>query len=137
MSVVFDGEEDLAEPQRKRDTELTLGAGKLLLLFMGLVLVCGLCFGLGYIVGHHRAQSPIAPGEQPADDPQFPMQGNGSLSKPSATSPAAPTQAAQNAAQDDASQSGGADLPEATAAVASPVSASQAPAAPAANPGQP
>ena len=46
MRGAFDDEE--FEPiQRRRDAELTLGSGTLLAIFFGLVLLCGLFFGLG------------------------------------------------------------------------------------------
>ena len=46
MREVFDDEE-LEPAQPRRDTEFTLGPGRLLGLFLGLVLLCGLFFGLG------------------------------------------------------------------------------------------
>ncbi len=93
MRGYFD--EDEPEPERpRRDTELTLGAGALLGLFFGLVLVCGLCFGLGYAVGH-RAPAPATAANAPTPAPdQEPLQGNNSIPKPSAadqtTAPAPP-----------------------------------------------
>jgi cell division septation protein DedD len=61
MRGTFDDEE--FEPvQYRRDTELTLGSGTLLAIFFGLVLLCGLFFGLGYAVGHHGAPQPAAAG---------------------------------------------------------------------------
>jgi DedD protein len=45
-------EEELEHAERGRDTELTLSAGMLLALGCGLILLCGVCFGLGYAVGH-------------------------------------------------------------------------------------
>jgi cell division septation protein DedD len=48
-----DGELEPVQP--KRDTELTLGFGTLMAIFFGLVLVCGLCFGLGYEVGRSNS----------------------------------------------------------------------------------
>jgi DedD protein len=40
-----------------QDTEITLGTGKLLGLFFGLVAVCGLFFGLGFMLGKSSAPS--------------------------------------------------------------------------------
>jgi cell division septation protein DedD len=83
-----DGEEPKAE-QPRRDRELTLGAGALFGLFSALALVCGLCFGAGYAVGHHAsASSAAANAPTPAPD-QEPLQGSSSIPKPSAaeTSP--------------------------------------------------
>jgi hypothetical protein len=36
---------------KSEDTEITLGTGKLLVLFFGLVAVCALFFALGYSLG--------------------------------------------------------------------------------------
>lgn len=50
MRGVFDDDPlPLAAP--RRDAEVTLGVGALLAIFSGLVLLCGLCFGLGYEFG--------------------------------------------------------------------------------------
>jgi DedD protein len=55
MRGVFDDRQfEQAEP--RHDTELTLGSTTLLLIFFGLVLLCGLCFGLGYATGRHGTQ---------------------------------------------------------------------------------
>src|SRR5579871_5005762 len=35
-----------------KDTEIILGTGKLLAIFFGLVVICGVFFGLGYSLGH-------------------------------------------------------------------------------------
>lgn len=76
MRGYFDEEED--EPLRpKRDTELTLGFGTLLSIFFGLVLLCGLCFGLGYEVGRGNRITGVT---LPAGEPAKPS----SLAKPSA-----------------------------------------------------
>ena len=57
MRGAFDDEDEKVERQRPlRDTELTLGTGTLLLLFLGLALVCGAFFGLGYEVGRGVGQ---------------------------------------------------------------------------------
>lgn len=39
------------------DTEITLGTGKMLALFFGLVILCATFFGLGYSIGHGSAKS--------------------------------------------------------------------------------
>ncbi len=133
MRGVFDDEEDLEEPRQKRDTELTLGAGTLLLIFFGLVLVCGLCFGLGYAVGRRGAQPAMA-GQQAAGNPETAVQGSGSLPKPSATAQGAYAPPAQSATPpSNGSTPGGADLPQSTAVVTTPVATpppSNPPAAP-------
>ena len=57
MRGVFDDyREQQQQPAQSQDTELTLSATTLLMLFFGLVLLCGLCFGLGYATGHRGAQ---------------------------------------------------------------------------------
>jgi len=88
MRGVFDDEE-VRLAQVKQDTELTLGSGMLLAIFFGLVLLCGLCFGLGYTVGHRGTPPPLAPTTQsPASAPSA---GAGNSNKPAAT--AEPVQA--------------------------------------------
>lgn len=47
--------EELAPAEN--DTELTLGAGSLFTLAGGLVLICAVCFGLGYAVGHRSSSA--------------------------------------------------------------------------------
>jgi cell division septation protein DedD len=54
MRGVFDDRE-IQKVEARHDTELTLGSTTLLLLFFGLVLLCGACFGLGYATGHRGA----------------------------------------------------------------------------------
>lgn len=39
------------------DTEITLGVGKLLMLFFGLVILCGVFLGVGYTMGHNSAKA--------------------------------------------------------------------------------
>lgn len=80
-----------AHPQR-RDPELTLSWWMLLTIVLGLVLVCGLCFGLGYSVGHRRSQEPLA-SNPPVDTTQPALQISSSAPKPSANKeqPAAAT----------------------------------------------
>jgi DedD protein len=88
MRGAFDDEDEKVERQRPlRDTELTLGTGTLLLLFLGLALVCGAFFGLGYEVGRGVGQSTtsqLAAAGGPAG-----LQTNGAKAKPSATAPPA------------------------------------------------
>jgi DedD protein len=95
MRGVFD-EEDLEPARARRDTELTLGSGTLLAIFFGLVLLCGLCFGLGYTMGHRNPQIAVT-GSSGTDTPQTPT--GGSLSKPSAAAqtPVAPLTVAGSA----------------------------------------
>lgn len=80
MRGVFD-EHDVE--RHTKDTELTLGSGTLLAIFFGLVLLCGLCFGMGYAVGHRNSGPTAITTPQPAPD-QEPLQASGSIPKPSA-----------------------------------------------------
>lgn len=80
MRSVFD---EHGVERQKRDTELTLGSGTLLAIFFGLVLLCGLCFGMGYAVGHRNAGPSAITTPQPAPD-QEPLQASGAIPKPSA-----------------------------------------------------
>ncbi|HYG99885.1 MAG TPA: SPOR domain-containing protein [Terriglobales bacterium] len=41
----------------EQDTEITLGAGKILVLFFGLVIVCAIFFGAGYTLGKNSASA--------------------------------------------------------------------------------
>ena len=67
-----------------QDTEITLGTGKLLVLFFGLVGVCALFFALGYSLG--RKSEPMIPTTSAAVAPQT-APGTG---KASSGAPAAP-----------------------------------------------
>lgn len=45
----------------EQDTEITLGAGKILVLFFGLVILCAIFFGAGYTLGKNAASTqPLA-----------------------------------------------------------------------------
>jgi len=59
MRGVFD-EREIQEAATRQVPEVTLGSTTLLLLILGLVLVCGVCFGLGYAVGRHGTQETSA-----------------------------------------------------------------------------
>ena len=88
MHGIFD-EEEVEPVERRPDTEVTLGPMLLLGLFFGLVLLCGLCFGLGYSMGSRGAREASTNAQQPGDP--APSQAAGSLSKPSAVSQSIPT----------------------------------------------
>lgn len=95
MRGYFDEEPEERKPHAaRRDAELTLGAGTLLGIFFALVLLCGLCFGLGYEVGRGGVPSQITlPAGTPAK-PETPANG------------AAKPQAAQQAAAEPATDPG-------------------------------
>jgi cell division septation protein DedD len=103
-----DDEQEWKQEAGSRDTELTLGGGLLLLIGCGLILLCGVCFGIGYAVGHQGAASPVAKAE-PAAQPS--LQPGTSAPKPMAAgqSPQSPTLTQQPpAATDDSSVEGSA-----------------------------
>jgi DedD protein len=82
MRGAFD-DEYLEQRKSSGDAEITIGAGTMLLISAGLVVLCGVCFGLGYIVGH-RGATPQSAAQQ-IDSPRATPQANSSLKKPSAT----------------------------------------------------
>ena len=116
MRSVFD-EHEVERPPK--DTELTLGTGTLLAIFFGLVLLCALCFGMGYAVGHRNAGPTAITTPQPAPD-QEPLQASGAIPKPSAIAQA----------PDAAPPAGDDAAPDAAAAPGQPA-AGEAPAGPA------
>jgi DedD protein len=123
MRGTFDDEE-LAPVKPRRDTELTLGSGALLAIFLGLALLCVLCFGLGYAFGHRGT----VPASAALPAPSQPMTAGNSIAKPPAT------------AQPDQSQSPDEDNSGQAATSASPAPSAQViPTAATANgePGQP
>jgi cell division septation protein DedD len=74
-----------ASKDNDKDTEITLGTGKMLALFFALVALCGVFFAVGFSLGKNTAKStntdlsPLAPGASPAVRPQ--------AAKPSSASP--------------------------------------------------
>jgi cell division septation protein DedD len=70
------------------DTEITLGVGKLLGLFFGLVILCGIALGVGYSLGRNSARQAAAAEASAATAPanQVPS----SSSKPGAAQVASP-----------------------------------------------
>ena len=79
MRGVFNDKE-VQPAETRHDTELTLGSTTLLLIFFGLVLLCGLCFGLGYATGHHG--TPDTAVVQPSANPQVATPAEGDRLKP-------------------------------------------------------
>lgn len=77
-------EDELQPAAGPRDRELTLGPMTVASLVLGLLLVCGLCFGLGYSMGSRGARDSVFVGAQTGT-------AAGSPSKPNAES----TQASQ------------------------------------------
>lgn len=93
MKGVFD-DEDLKPSRAKGDTELTLGTWALLGIFFAIVVVCGVCFGVGYTLGSRgAAKGPVFQSQPPAAGPAPQMPANSPQGKPSAA--AQPPQAPQ------------------------------------------
>lgn len=158
MRQYFDEDEEPATYKR-RETEVTVGAGAVFGLCLALAFVCALCFGWGYSVGHRSSDKTAATtaSATPAPD-QEPLQGNDAIAKPSAAetfppqtdasanaagaaapasesaNPAAnapiPAQAGQNGQAAGAVGSGGAQVQPALPGSANSVSAAQPGAAP-------
>jgi len=99
MRGIFDTEEPEGEEpeERSHDTEVTLGPGAQVGIVFCLLVLCGLCFGLGYWVGHRgspataekTATQPAAPTAAPDQEP---LQGSDTAPKPSADAQVPPTQ---------------------------------------------
>jgi len=87
MRTTFEEEDELAQSQSPQDREMTLSSTTLLAIFFGLVLICGLFFGLGYTLGR-RSPSESANGPDPVQAATSPsaQQPGGTLPKPSAAS---------------------------------------------------
>lgn len=120
MRGAFDEEIELKQQGSGNDAEFTLSVGMFLLLCVVLVVVCGACFGVGYLVGHRGAASPAA---LPAAGVPAVSQTYNSQNKPSATTqaPAPSTTAAPDASAPQAAASA-----EPHSAVPAPASQSQA-----------
>jgi cell division septation protein DedD len=90
-------DEELKPVKSRRDTELTLGSGALLAILLGLVVLCVVCFGLGYTVGQHGSSAAAA--VLPA--PSQPAEAGNAIAKPPATAQADPAQSldAEDSAQ--------------------------------------
>ncbi|HUN84537.1 MAG TPA: SPOR domain-containing protein [Terracidiphilus sp.] len=85
------GKDEFDEEEERHETEFTLGPAMLLALGLGLILLCGLFFGIGYSVGH-RNSAPAVSVSQTASGQTVMASTSGTLSKPPAagTIPAAP-----------------------------------------------
>jgi DedD protein len=96
-SAFQEEDEDELARQPHGDRELTLSSTTLLVIFFGLVLVCGLFFGFGYTLGRR------APSETPdavaAAEPAAPLPASSGQPKPSAASASpAPVDSTQDTA---------------------------------------
>jgi len=71
MKTVFEEEEELAQPDPQPDRELTISSTTLLAIFFGLVLICGLFFGLGYTLGRRSpSEAALLPSGSSTSDQQ-------------------------------------------------------------------
>jgi len=130
MSGVFDYR-DLGQSAPSQDTELTLSPTSLLLIIFALVVLCGLCFGLGYATGHHSSQdnSAALPSDSNAP-PAFADTGrakpSGDTQAPVATQPTASTDEQGSAGSNTAaSNTAGSSVQSAAAAGDSSAASSQ------------
>jgi len=102
------------------DTEITLGTGKMLALFFGLVILCAVFFGMGFSMGRNSVKSgpellpspnasptnrPSANSSKPADQPQA---ATDSKSQPAQSSPDASSTSGSGPTPDQSASSPGA-----------------------------
>ena len=103
MRGIFDNDEaESEEPEelpeeheeRRHDKEVTLSTAAQLGIVFCLLLLCGLCFGAGYWVGHRGSPAPATAANQPATPApdQEPLQGSDTVPKPSADAQVPPSQ---------------------------------------------
>lgn len=120
MRKYFD-EEPHEKSRGKGDTELTLGSWTLLTVFFGLVVLCGLCFGLGYAVGSHGSKGPVFQSQPPAAGPSPQMPANSQDLKPSAAAQPAAVPMQPMTAVDPGTVQGSGQVPPPGSASGSPV----------------
>src|ERR1700733_13695222 len=77
-------EDEFEEEQPRRDKEITLGPAMLFAILCGLVLLCGLCFGVGYTAGRSSAPRGAVTITQSASGQTLTSQAGSSLQKPQA-----------------------------------------------------
>ncbi len=108
--------DEMEAAESGQDTELTLGGGTLFVLCCGLLVLCTICFSIGYFVGHRT--SPVSASSLSPDAKPLPIP-SGSGSKPGAAGQA-PTRPQATAAANVATDPSGSVRPpiEAHAAVA-------------------
>lgn len=88
------GRGDFEEAEERRETEVTLGPAMLVAIGLGLILLCGILFGLGYAAGRHSPAQGIATSTVPTPGQPMTAQTGNSLSKPPAAGliPTTPSQ---------------------------------------------
>jgi DedD protein len=131
MGQYFD-EDELEAEERKPDTEITLGRGALVAIPLGILLLCGICFGLGFAMGGHGAPAASKSAQTGASDQQ-PLQASGAIPKPAATEQA-PLPAAAPANPGTPAAPAAGENPAAVEPGSSPVAQANPPASMPANP---
>lgn len=91
--------DDLQPAASTNETELTIGGGLLLTLGGGLLLLCAVCFGAGYLVGHRSSSVQTAVLTTSDPEPKVPPAAAGSGSKPGAARQ--PAQASVDSSKDE------------------------------------
>ena len=123
-------EEKFERAEPPHDTELTLGPAMLVGIACGLILLCGLCFGLGYTAGRHSTSSNATTSNETTTGQAVTAQPAPNLAKP----PAKGAMPAQTVPQVEA-----AETPQPTATEATPTEnplpSNAQPASPSANQG--
>lgn len=77
-------EEEFEEERPRRDKEITLGPAMLLAILCGLLLLCGLCFGVGYTAGRSSVPRGAVTITQSASGQTMTLQAGSALQKPQA-----------------------------------------------------
>ncbi len=110
MRGVFEDEE-VELSQQRRETELTLTSTTLLGIFFGMVLLCGLFFGLGFALGRHGSGEPKPANLQTSTAAPSASTAASSRPKPSASAQnsAEPQRAVVNLPSDETSNANPAD----------------------------
>jgi cell division septation protein DedD len=112
------GEDELEQAKGERDTELTLSSGMQLAIVGGLILLCVLCFGFGYAMGH-RSSSSTATSVLPSPAMQTKPGSGSSTAKPMAAGQAAvQAQAATTVDRAESQGAGGTQAAEGAASAA-------------------
>ena len=72
--------------QEQFDTEITLGVGRLLVLFFGLVVLCGIFMGIGYSLGRNSAKALVGDSATPVSSASGKPTPNSVIKPPDSTS---------------------------------------------------
>ncbi len=100
-----DLEDELEVENARKDVEVTLGPAVLFAIVCGLILLCGLCFGVGYTSGRRSGARTASAKEAASGQTLAAQQAAAAAHKPGAggTPPAAQAAASAAAAQNDSS----------------------------------